>query len=338
MTEQEYRNARGVSRSLLSDFDDHPMNVKDPREHVESDAFRIGSAFDAMMFQDTEEWYARYYVAEHEPPTGMMANMVQAYVKEACTDIFESFTDEEKLEKAFAASGYKDSYKKTALKQFESFRGYADKLIENDGMTAITLQEYGMLLTMQNNCINSTAEKFFKKKSDGHELLFQLPIFWQQSGTTCKALLDIVLIDHEEKKIYPVDLKTTSSSVYYFSSSFIKYKYYLQASMYTAAVEDMFSTLIEHGYTVENFKFIVVGTTGRNEVLTYTVSDEDLQAGVHGYTDIYGNYKRGWLTLLEDLNWHYETQMWDYPREVYSHNMDMPLNCTSSWRQQLQSQ
>ena len=340
MNEQEYRNAEGVSRSLLSDFDDHPMNVKEPREAVESDAFRIGSAFDALMFQSADEWNERYYVATENPPTGMMEGMVKAAIDIRLTDPFFSISEEDLAEQAFAASEYKDSYKKTALKQFEGFSGYIQERVENYGKVCLSQSEYDMLLRMSINCISdSYVMKFFVQNTHpDYELKFQVPVFWQQSGVTCKALLDIVLVDHAEKKIYPVDLKTTSSSVYHFASSFIKYKYYLQASMYTAAIEELFVNEISEGYTVENFKFIVVGTNGRNDVLTYTVSDEDLQAGDYGYTDLYGNYHRGWITLLEDLSWHYEHDLWKHPRNVYAHQNDMPLNCTAPWRQQLQLQ
>lgn len=337
MNEQEYREAEGISRSLLSDFDDHPMNIKEPREAVESNAFRIGSAFDALMFQSADEWNERYYVATATPPTGMMESMVEAAINIKLAD---PFGDVDVAELAFEASDYKPSYKKTALKQFETFNDYINERCENDGKVCISQQEYEMMSKMKVNCLtDSSAMKFFIK--DVHpdlELKFQVPVFWEQSGLTCKALLDIVLVDHAKKKIYPVDLKTTSSSVYHFASSFIKYKYYLQASMYTAAIEELFVNEISEGYTVENFKFIVVGTTGRNDVLTYTVSDEDLQAGDYGYTDLYGNYHRGWITLLEDLQWHYEHDLWKHPRDVYAHHNDMPLNCTAPWRQQLQLQ
>ena len=340
MNEQEYRSAEGISRSLLSDFDDHPMNVKDPRERVESNAFRIGSAFDALMFQSADEWNSRYYVATTTPPTGMMEGMVNAAITIRLTDPFGNITDEELAEQAFEASEYKSSYKKTATKQFEGFKDYIYERCENDGKVCISQEEYEMMSRMKMNCLADTsAKRFFVKGLHPEvELKFQVPVFWQQGGVACKALLDIVLIDHEEKKIYPVDLKTTSSSVYYFSSSFIKYKYYLQSSMYTAAIEDLFVNEISEGYTVENFKFVVVSTTGRNDVITYTVSDEDMKAGDYGYTDLYGNYHRGWITLLEDLGWHYENDLWKHPRNVYAHQNDMPLNCTSPWKQQLHLQ
>ena len=337
MNEQEYRNAEGISRSLLSDFDAHPMNVKEPRESVESDAFRIGSAFDALMFQTADEWNERYYVATTTPPTGMMVGMVEAAINIKLAD---PFGDVDVADLAFEASDYKPSYKKTALTQFETFNDYINERCENDGKVCISQEEYDMLSRMKMNClIDSSALRFFIRNAHPDlELKFQVPVFWEQSGVTCKALLDIVLVDHAEKKIYPVDLKTTSSSIYHFASSFIKYKYYLQASMYTAAVEELFVNEISEGYTVENFKFIVVGTTGRNDVLTYTVSDADLQAGDYGYTDLYGNYHRGWITLLEDLSWHYEHDLWKHPRNVYAHQNDMPLNCTAPWKQQLQLQ
>lgn len=337
MNEQEYRNAEGISRSLLSDFDDHPMNVKEPRESVESDAFRIGSAFDALMFQTADEWNERYYVSTTTPPTGMMVGMVEAAINIKLAD---PFGDVDVAELAFEASEYKPSYKKTALTQFETFNDYINERCENDGKVCISQEEYDMMSRMKVNCLtDSSARRFFIRNAHPDlELKFQVPVFWEQSGVTCKALLDIVLVDHAEKKIYPVDLKTTSSSIYHFASSFIKYKYYLQASMYTAAVEELFVNEISEGYTVENFKFIVVGTTGRNDVLTYTVSDADLQAGDYGYTDLYGNYHRGWITLLEDLSWHYENDLWKHPRNVYAHQNDMPLNCTAPWRQQLQLQ
>ena len=45
-------------------------------------------------------------------------------------------------------------------------------------------------------------------------------------------IMFLLLTDHKEKAIYPIDLKTTGKSVLNFRSAFMQWKYYLQASFY----------------------------------------------------------------------------------------------------------
>ncbi len=59
----------------------------------------------------------------------------------------------------------------------------------------------------------------------------------------------------------------------------------------------------------------------------YNMSDRDLEVGfTGGHIKSTGKPIRGYFQLLEDLVWHQETDIWNYPKEVYFNKGHVELN------------
>jgi len=112
---------------------------------------------------------------------------------------------------------------------------------------------------------NPYTTRYFSRPSVGTEVLHQVDIYYTYRGHSFKALLDGILVDHENKTIEPFDLKTTGKSVYEFVNSYVNYGYFRQCALYEYAIQQPESPvfdLIQAGYQIKDFTFIVVETKG----------------------------------------------------------------------------
>lgn len=171
---------------------------------------------------------------------------------------------------------------------------------------------------------------YFVNHRATQQLLHQVPICFELEGAEFKALLDGIKIDHEERTIEPFDLKTIGKSIYEFPSNYINFGYYTQAALYDYAIRTPQSpvfNLIDEGYTVKDFIFIVVETknSSTNPAVIYTTSQHERNCGLEGGF-INGKYYKGVYQLLEDYLWHERTNEWTYPREVYKNAGRIPLS------------
>ena len=106
-----------------------------------------------------------------------------------------------------------------------------------------------------------------------------------------------------------------------FVDSALQYGYYRQASLYDKAIhsdESPVKQLIDEGYTVLDFIFIVVETklNSINPAIIYRTTPKSRLGGILGGW-VGDKYYKGVNKLLEDYLWHQKTNQWDYPRDVY---------------------
>ena len=127
------------------------------------------------------------------------------------------------------------------------------------------------------------------------------------------------------KTIRPVDLKTTGKSVFAFRSSYLSFKYYIQAAFYTAALhyalknEEEFAGVAD--YHVLPFQFIVQETNMYNPPHIFEVDEEDMFVAEYGGIVEGAGYEiRGFQDLIDELEYHQETEQWEYKREIYENS------------------
>lgn len=151
--------------------------------------------------------------------------------------------------------------------------------------------------------------------SNNKDVLYQHDIYWTYKDVPLKALLDIVVFDHKNKKIYPYDLKTTSESTLKFgkTNSFWKYRYDIQASYYTEGLKALYP-----GYTIMPFRFIVTSTVKLRRPRFFEVTQDILDIGRNGGIRE-GKYYEGWEALLNKYIWHSKNNIWDITQEEYEH-------------------
>jgi len=264
---KEYRKKEAINYSSLSALAVSPQNYIARDDIGNIPAFRKGSAVDCLL-TTPDDFHIEFYVMSlKKAPSDMMVKYVEK--------LFET----EDHGKAYLESGYKLKPEKVKEKYEAEGREYYEGLKDARGKTILSYEEYEQIQRAVNAVKDGEFTKqYFEKPIEGMDILYQYPIYWETKGQACKSLLDIIVIDHKNKNIFPIDLKTTGKSVLNFRSAFMKWKYYLQASFYTDAVtfwKNNESDLID--YTVENFKFLVVETIGMNPPMLFKCSDKDLE-------------------------------------------------------------
>lgn len=151
----------------------------------------------------------------------------------------------------------------------------------------------------------------------------KVPLQWTQEfmytfdkgpmSVKAKGELDYMLINHEEKIISFVDLKTSGQSIYYFKSSFRKFRYDIQAAYYYLGLA-AFVNKEYPGYTLGEVKYLAVDDSTPRPLI-YTISSETLDKGIHGYVNPWGDRIPGINELLS-LYLYYEKNGYEYPAEV----------------------
>lgn len=121
---------------------------------------------------------------------------------------------------------------------------------------------------------------------------YQLKFVETFEGIEFKCMADVICIDHFEKIIYPIDLKT-SARPEKFEESFYKFKYHIQARLYWKIIRKVLDKNGFQDYTLAPYTFIAVGNTIETckTVTVYTFP----------FTKAEGNIKIGRRTLQDPI-------------------------------------
>jgi hypothetical protein len=148
------------------------------------------------------------------------------------------------------------------------------------------------------------------------DLIYQKPLYFYVDGVLCKALPDLLIINHSAKKIIPIDFKTLSGYVSKFNKSVKKRRYDIQGAFYREAIEQNLETIskliekdITSGYIQTRFAFMVESTTKPGTPMIFPLTEDLLLVGKQGdgkellgYTQavaIYDEWKKNSFSLEE---------------------------------------
>lgn len=132
----------------------------------------------------------------------------------------------------------------------------------------------------------------------------------------CKSELDLILVNHKKKIIYPKDLKTTYDNEN-FLYGYVKYRYDLQAAFYYLAVKYWARENGMQDYTIEPMEFIVADTSANNRrPIRYQLTAEDMNAALEGYK-LRGVEYKGIRTLIKEISWAEDTNNWTVSKDVF---------------------
>ena len=334
MTEQEYRKHPAISQSQLGWLDQHPKyyryklfnKTKDTDDH-----FRIGAAVDCLLTNE-KDFKKSFYISKGISLTGKLKVFSDSYVKYKLTGLDEQTC----MIMAHQDADYSVSLE-AAKKSFmeDTVQLYVKERLTSDGKTMLTEEEFTQVkATVRMLKFSDHTKEFFDQKSTKDVLYFyQFPIIFKSEDMDCKGLLDLLIIDHINKVVKPIDLKTTGKYITDFPKSFIQFRYYLQAAYYTEAVRYFIkqSPLLLgvdiSDYTIENFSFIVAEKANYSLPYIYKCTDNDLYVGEFGGKHReYPRHFKGFRQLLRDLKWHTENNYWEMPKEAFESNFTFELD------------
>jgi hypothetical protein len=313
MTEKEYYSEKRISSSSLKWFEMSPLFFRKMLDkEIEQETkryFEIGKKIH-MKLLEPDEFIKNYLYLEFETPKSENQ-------KKFCED-YITYRAKKVDEKLIYA--YKNNY--TADKLSE------DKILEKATELKKGLSKYitylkkrsevkDILTYTDNNLIN-TLEGIVKSHQAAVKLLYlteeqvfqsieefnEKVIFFDWMGVQCKSMLDRIVIDHTNKIIKLVDIKTTSN-LGDFAHSFEEFSYYRQMAFYWGAILNEFKY---PEYTKETY-IVALQKGDLPECRVFKVEDHWLQRGLNEIEK-----------LLPEIKWYYDNNSWDHTRLYYENN------------------
>ena len=341
-SESLYRSVNLDSSSSLKEFSldrkkywrKYVMN-EDVQEK-DNQAITIGKLVETILFEP-ELFDSKFYLSAcANPPTEMMLKFVEALADgtiEAMDDqgnITRSFEDISR--EAYEKSGYKLKYDAILNK----FSGGDAEIYYNE---LVDVRSKNLLVVSANDVENAerivqelksnqfTAPIVNKVDSVQWEVKKQFQIEnFEIDGLPMKGMLDLVLVDHKNKVVNIFDLKTTFAVESFVSEYYMYRRSYIQAYVYYKAC---LSLTIDkkhdwYGYIVEPPKFIVCDSINYYSPLIYTLSTDDLNDAYTGF-EYKGRQYPGVSSIISDLKFAMENNIWNISRENYLNNGLVPI-------------
>ncbi len=138
-------------------------------------------------------------------------------------------------------------------------------------------------------------------------------------GVEFKSMMDKLVIDHTKKTVQVYDLKCVWAVEGFYEEYYLYRRAYIQAYLYWVACTKFKEELDIADYYVEYPKFIVCDSTNYFNPLIYTLDTDDIQDALTGF-EHKGRKYPGVTSLITDLKWAKETDIWNMSRENYLSN------------------
>lgn len=337
LNEQLKINYSGISASSLNWYDLSPLNFKkrldkeikdDPTKETE-----LGNQVHTYILEP-KEFSDRYLYLSFEKPKSQN----QKDFCESCANMKRMNLNLKIIEVAMPS--YKSIYntdkkseekiKEEAVDLYRRLEPYIKYLIEKDkyegiisGATLSYLKDVRRCIIkhdMASNLIYDEIDEMFHNPNTFSSN--ELKVYWEHptlklndKPLVLKSILDRLYIDHKNKIVRLVDLKT-SKEIYKFGEKFKDYNYKRQMAFYWYAIEYLFKKIFTdkdiNKYTKETY---IVGIQTPNvyiklptECIVANVENTTIQDGVKEVDN-----------KLSDIIWHFENDEW-------SHNINFYLN------------
>lgn len=342
-----YRQKDGLNFSSIKVFDQkgpkmfYKEYVMGLREDKETSAILIGNMVDeiitnyggdlTMFEQEFSDKYVQYDGVKSSAQAFVLADYLFEGLRETIHDGRVTGDFETCFRAAFDRIQAEGKYKgKTWDKGLEDFnkvaKDYFDKKIQNIGKKVVDLN---MVQTARNVANQLLTDSFTSSilRGERNTLLNKIEVDFNFYGVRCKAEIDCIEIDHVNKVIIPYDLKCTYDNED-FPMSYIKNGYYLQQAFYTVALESWKKEQGMEDFKVALFRFIVGDTSANGRrPLVYKLTSADLANGHNGFT-LRGYQYKGIRTLVDEIKWHMDNDIWDCSREAFiaQGNLTLSIN------------
>ena len=324
VSEEEYRNDEAYSYSTLSQFSREGVScIPYLKDKKDSASLRFGSLTDTLL-TESHELKNKFVVSDFNKPSDTIAKIV--------TDIWESSDKTNNnlatIDAAIILShiikeNYQSNWKNPTRinKIIEEGQEYFKVLSESKDKVLMTQSDYNDAMY----CVDVlktnpyTAKYFYDNPFDKNvERWYQLKFKVKVGEYSIRCMFDRLIVDHVNKTIQPIDLKTTGKNEEDFEDSFESWCYYLQSSMYsyilrTVCLKDEYFK----DFVVLPFMFICINRYNKKPVIWV---DSDSIYDNNTRVNSNGKKLKGWYNLLQELDWHIKNKMLDYSYLTYKGN------------------
>lgn len=330
VTEDEYRQDTAISYSTISRFEREGWrNLSSLFTKIDTPALLFGNAVDCMLTDGKEAFDERFIVCEFPVLSDSLLSITKVlFSRYGDTHRRIDTIDDEIISSVAVDNGYYAgaSYKATRVKKVkESCNEYYSLLALAGDKIILSQRDYNdMSICVDELRTNSITKNFFNIDpwDNNIEKVFQLKFRAEWNGIPVRCMFDELIIDHENKIIYPIDLKTTGYPEENFQNSFAHWRYDIQAKLYTYILQECIKKDPYFSqFSIKHYQFIVINRRTVAPIIWEfhrNFSEVDLQ-------DETGKIYRDWRKILTDLNYYLTNPNLKYSKEVIENNCIMQI-------------
>lgn len=232
ITEEEYRADKALSYSTLAKYEREGFNNLDKLfDKIETPSLTFGSAVDSIITGGEEEFNSRFFVSEFPSiPDSIITITKELFNKyNNINTSLESISNDSIIEIA-SKYNYQNNWKPETRAKVIKEKGsiYYNLLYVAGNKTIIDTNTYNDVINAVNALKESEATKWYfaiNNPFDNIERLYQLKFKATIQDIDYRMMMDLVIVNHNTKEIFPVDLKTSFHYEWDFEESFSTWRY-----------------------------------------------------------------------------------------------------------------
>jgi len=334
MTEGNYRDLEVPSYSMLSSISKQGLDVVGGVK--QSFNLKFGSLVDCMCFEPerVDELFTRGSNAK--PPTQnvrVICDSILNVINKPSTIPQNSGPFIRKSPKKVVTLSSYSAQIVVAAKTLKVYTSYNDQRIittvikagseyfkdkiESFGKTLIKNEMWEHAAITANTLITHRfTAKYFAKGLKDVQIFYQYKFDTKVNGRRVKGMLDCLVVNHKQKLILPIDLKTGESPCKDFPILYTMHRYYIQGALYREALKTIVDNDFElSGYTVKEFEFVYISKLNPGRPMRFVVSEDMHQLALNGFTDRHGVEYQGVYELIDLYYYSKENDDADYTQE-----------------------
>lgn len=320
--ESTYRADPALSYSTLARYEREGFNnLEYLFDKLETPSLTFGSAVDALITGGQEEFDKEFMVADFPPVPDSIVTIVKELFQwcHSTNRTLESIEDDFIIEMA-SKYNYQNNWKPETRAKVIKEKGaeYYKLLYVAGGRAILDTGTYQDICNAVKALKESEATKFYFAENNPFEpdieRFYQLKFKGEFENIPVRCMLDEIIVNHKDKTILPIDLKTTKS-VITFNHSFYQWGYFIQAQLYTYILEqnikndDYFKD-----FKILNYKFIAVD----KYLLLPIVFNYEGNHSMTSLIDNDGKERKSWRILLKELNYYLTHSECKLPLEMWN--------------------
>lgn len=288
----------------------------DGKEGLKASFLDKGTMIHEYILQPEEFWKDYIILDFAVPKVKQQKDLLEFYANAKMVDPLASEDDILLMSYNFAYSNNKSIDKRIqeARELVETYQNYIEYFRNKDSKKVISFADLNMLKTIKKNMEDhKKANELLFKYPETFEVHNEFHINWEYPNAStlgdlqCKSLLDRVMIDHTNKKIILVDIKTTAD-VYNFKHSIEEFDYCRQLAYYWLAIHWYFKNELK--LNIEEYEYetyiIAVQSHDGYEVRVFKFNPKTVEERLVAI-----DY------AIKRIAWHKDNNLWDHMKEYY---------------------
>lgn len=275
VSERQYRADPALSYSTLARYEREGFNnLNKLFEHITTPSLTQGQMVDTLITGSQDEFDQEFYVADM-PSIGDKELQIVNNLFSKYSEQYQSFSDIPYEAVLNAANEYvfqKNWREDTRVKVLkERCSTYYTLKYDAGNRTIVDLDTYYKVIAMVKALKESPSTHGYFADNDEMSPIrryYQLKFKANLGGIDYRCMADLIIVDYEDKKIYPCDLKTSGHYEWDFQDSFLKWGYLWQAELYWTIIRaNLDADNYFKDFTLENYRFIVINKDSKKPLV-----------------------------------------------------------------------